>query len=531
MRSKSNCTKTGANPIKMRLMTAMMLLVSFAVISLWASSAFAFPTYDNNGGKGNAFSDAGPGCDGCHGPWAGTNYISPLGLEHSNSLMFSHAENFPDSCATCHSKVGKRLVPLVDICGDCHGREEDAAGSTGPSGVPVRSAGLRASHAQLGVGVCADCHTGDADVSTLASEDTVPLGMDAQGIDPCNDSVFVLNGGGLDNDGDGAINADDTADCGGGIVDTDGDGVEDGLDQCPGTPLGTPVDGSGCPPPVPGCMDEAANNYNADATEDDGSCTYDVLGCTDPTAINYNADANVDDGSCIAAVEGCTDSTANNYNANANVDDGSCTYDVFGCTDPTANNYNADATVDDGSCTHDPVDVLGCTDPTANNYNADATVDDGSCTHDPVDVLGCTDPTANNYNADATVDDGSCTHDPVDVLGCTDPTANNYNADATVDDGSCTHDPVDVLGCTDPTANNYNADATVDDGSCTFDTGDKVTLCHKGKNTLVLDDPGWIDHHLSHGDTEGVCEVDDDDDDGNNGGGNNGGGKGKPPRN
>lgn len=43
---------------------------------------------------------------------------------------------------------------------------------------------------------------------------------------------------------------------------------------------------------VPGCTDEDANNYNADATYDDGSCTFDVvLGCTDSTATNYNPDA------------------------------------------------------------------------------------------------------------------------------------------------------------------------------------------------------------------------------------------------
>ena len=29
-----------------------------------------------------------------------------------------------------------------------------------------------------------------------------------------------------------------------------------------------------CPPPVSGCMDEDANNYNAEATADDGSCIY-----------------------------------------------------------------------------------------------------------------------------------------------------------------------------------------------------------------------------------------------------------------
>ena len=53
------------------------------------------------------------------------------------------------------------------------------------------------------------------------------------------------------------------------------------------------------------------------------------------------------------------DSTANNFNADATVDDGSCTYDVvvdvLGCMDSTANNFNADATVDDGSCTFDVV--------------------------------------------------------------------------------------------------------------------------------------------------------------------------------
>ena len=45
-------------------------------------------------------------------------------------------------------------------------------------------------------------------------------------------------------------------------------------------------------------MDSAADNYNADATEDDGSCEYTIYGCTDPAADNYNADANTDNGSC-----------------------------------------------------------------------------------------------------------------------------------------------------------------------------------------------------------------------------------------
>ena len=48
-----------------------------------------------------------------------------------------------------------------------------------------------------------------------------------------------------------------------------------------------------------GCADPDANNYDA-AEYDDGSCDYAVPGCTaDATACNYDADATDDDGSCL----------------------------------------------------------------------------------------------------------------------------------------------------------------------------------------------------------------------------------------
>jgi len=71
--------------------------------------------------------------------------------------------------------------------------------------------------------------------------------------------------------------------------------------------------------------------------DDEEPVVEDVLGCTYADAENYNPDATKDDGSCTYAepepepepeppVEGCMDDGANNYNANAEVDDGSCDY-------------------------------------------------------------------------------------------------------------------------------------------------------------------------------------------------------------
>ena len=56
-------------------------------------------------------------------------------------------------------------------------------------------------------------------------------------------------------------------------------------------------------PPVTGCTDHHATNYNPSAEVDDGSCTYPepeppVSGCTDTNATNYNESAEVEDGSC-----------------------------------------------------------------------------------------------------------------------------------------------------------------------------------------------------------------------------------------
>jgi hypothetical protein len=95
-----------------------------------------------------------------------------------------------------------------------------------------------------------------------------------------------------------------------------------------------------------------------------GCSTTDVFGCTDPAANNYNPDATADDGSCMYDIAGCTDPTANNYDPMATIDDGSCTYGA--CS-------NLTLIAAQTPCTPDANDVL--------NPSVEFTFDfSGSCT-------------------------------------------------------------------------------------------------------------------------------------------------------
>ena len=92
---------------------------------------------------------------------------------------------------------------------------------------------------------------------------------------------------------------------------------------------------------------------------------------------------------CTGITQGCTDPTADNYDPNATVDDGSCTY---------TNNGGGSCLCPDGTfapqcCTIDN-DVCGCLDPNALNYNPAANYQDGTCPCDyGPDGTGNTDGT------------------------------------------------------------------------------------------------------------------------------------------
>ena len=297
-----------------------------------------------------------------------------------------------------------------------------------------------------------------------------------------------------------------------------------------GAPYSGGFGAENCGPPVLGCMDSLALNFNPLAVEDDGSCQYpiDCSGLTPvlvevtdgswPSEVSWElGDFSGGVGSTSACLEdGCIsfkmyDSYGDGWNGSevtitsesgnllllGTLDSGSegtlyfsLNYEgdcgpVYGCMDVNALNFNSSATQDDGSCQYP---ISGCTDTEAINFNADAEVEDGSCYYD-YDVLGCMDASADNYNADATYDDGSCDYPcpdgqiadcdgsgechPASWLGdgyadCEDQT---WGADLSCydnDGGDCGEIVPDGFGCMDSTALNYDPEALEDDGSCEY---------------------------------------------------------------
>ena len=184
----------------------------------------------------------------------------------------------------------------------------------------------------------------------------------------------------------------------------------------------------------------------------------DILGCMSDWADNYDLNATSDDGSCYR--EGCMSNYwADNYDSLATVDDGSCY--IVGCMLEHFPNYNEQATIEDGSCSMNSSNVYGCTNSAYLEYNEVANIDNGTCLN--IAVFGCTDSIANNYNADANTNDGSCQYD---IFGCTNSAYLEYNEVANIDNGTCLN--IAVYGCTYEIADNYNAFANDNDGTCTF---------------------------------------------------------------
>ena len=174
-----------------------------------------------------------------------------------------------------------------------------------------------------------------------------------------------------------------------------------------------------------GYCNYSQTNYDCDGTclndtDADGICDeFEIAGCTDAEANNYDSDATDDDGSCAYPVEGCTIPAACNFNPAATVNDGSCDFDsCLGCLDAAACNFDGDALYNDQSQCVFPAPYVDCDGNCLNDADGD-----GVC--DELEVPGCTDSNSPNFSPYATDDDGTCL-----VGGCTIPAACNFDSAA-----------------------------------------------------------------------------------------------------
>jgi hypothetical protein len=195
-------------------MSTITLRVGYAIVllcaTLWASHAQAYPSYDDDPGP-----TIGTGCVNCHGGFTG-GPGNALHNNHVNTLMIT-------SCNLCHpAGAGTRPVLTTDSgydsvvtngglgCAGCHGNNY---GETNLGGEPKASGyGLRQHHANNGVVLCAGCHG----TTTILPESTPPpyyTMMVSRLTNPCDstqeDMPFDLDSVGLDNDGDGLVDAAD----------------------------------------------------------------------------------------------------------------------------------------------------------------------------------------------------------------------------------------------------------------------------------------------------------------------------------
>ncbi len=271
---------------------------------------------------------------------------------------------------------------------------------------------------------------------------------------------------------------------------------------------------------IGGCTNQAACNYDAAATEDDGSCEFEsCVGCTNPAACDYDENAIYNAGcSDFTSCYGCTNNGADNFDPAATIDDGSCV--ISGCTSAGACNYDPDATASDDSC--DFTSCVGCLDVAACNYDAAATLSSGACVYaegacdsdndgvcDADELLGCVNAAACNYNAEATEPDGSCVFATgCDVCsGATDGSGTVLDGDAD-DNGIC--DSAEVTGCLNSSACNFNPAATQSDGSCEFEScvGCMDEAACNYDDSATLNEPISCDYPEAEYGCDGLCLSD-----------------------
>jgi hypothetical protein len=218
---------------------------------------------------------------------------------------------------------------------------------------------------------------------------------------------------------------------------------------------------------VYGCTDESACNYNADATDDDGSCV--AWGGSSACALDLV------DGAASGSIAGGSQhwylhnqgegSYASTTLSTCGSDIDTKLY-VFDAATGEQIGYNDDGCSGFGSgsnyassITYAPALAAGSYFVAVTGYSASTAGDFVLNVSNEDAVAGCTDPYANNYNADANVDDGSCDYSCTDneiVVVMGDNYGDGWNGGITLTIGDVVLAGPDV-GCESDCDNIYDS--------------------------------------------------------------------------
>jgi len=335
----------------------------------------------------------------------------------------------------------------------------------------------------------------------------------------------------IDNDNDGVCNADELPGCTNPLacnfnpLATDNNGSciipTANCNICNSTGTGllivdTDFDGICNANEIPGCTSSTACNFNANATDDNGTCLFVTPNCTNcfnGQLVTIDTD---NDGICNAQDndddnDGCPDAVdANPLVASADSDgdgvgnecdlcngddasgdtdgDGICNnLEIPGCTNPIACNYNPAATDNNGSCVVPVANCLVC-----NAAGGLTLIDsDGDKICNANEIPGCQNPAACNYNPAATDNNGSCQFPVNNCTRCNNGVIELIDTDG---DGVC--DANEVLGCTNPVACNYNPLATDNNNTCLLPVANCLACSSNGTSLVLVDTDG-----------DGVCNA------------------------
>ncbi len=247
-----------------------------------------------------------------------------------------------------------------------------------------------------------------------------------------------------------------------------------------------------------GCTSIWAENFNVQATDDDGSCY--LNGCMDELACNYTQNATIDDESCT--LPGCTDDTFTEYyhqGYTAGCDDGSCTKETSNLgvnTSHFINPANTGANMTIGFQLSTSYGLEGKTIAAFTDLNMDGQL---------TECVGLTVIQANFFSMalwgdDASTNelDGLLAGDNELIFAVINEQGNVMAFNISPEFPSYTTNGlfvvtdidfnVTIYGCMDSDYCNFNADAEQEDGSC-------------------FGLPGCIDDHFVEFDTNAFCSL------------------------